>query len=526
MFVVHPVSRSAAARAVLLGAALALVGGTARAQQGDEQPPDAEPISAPAPDQPAAAAAPAAEPSSGAAPGEQAGKEAPKATPSLDITSFAQLAALFDLQRVSVEPAVGTHQTPPVLAQAPAPSETPTEQAPEEEYYGKYTPGGGFTVANTKYGTLNLTGYSIVRYLNQLPNSGTFKDHLGRIREIDGRNDIQYHRALLHMRGWLFNPRFTYQNSIWGLQSSGQMSMVGSLSYKFSNSFSLSGGIFALPGIFTLMGNFPYWLGSDRVMGSEFFRPGFTGGLWADGFLSDKLFYRTMVGNTISQLGVNSIRLTRDFAYTGMLQWMPTTGEYGPKYSLGDYEEHPKAATRLNIGYTHSREDRFSQIAPNQGPDNTQTRLSDSVLFFETGALAPNVTVQRANYDLLAVSGGVKYRGFSLDIEGYHRMLSKINADGPIPIHTIHDTGLTLQTAKMVTPRTVMAYGFGSYVFGEFNDSWELGAGVNYYPFKQRNMRINLQGLYVDKSPAQSQFGYYVGGMTGPIVSLATDLTF
>jgi hypothetical protein len=108
----------------------------------------------------------------------------------------------------------------------------------------------------------------------------------------------------------------------------------------------------------------------------------------------------------------------------------------------------------------------------------------------------------------------------------YHRMLSNIDANGPIPIHTIHDTGLTLQTAKMITPRVLMLYGIGSYVFGQFNDSWELGLGVNYYPFKQRNMRINLQGLFVDKCPTQSQFGYYVGGMTGPILSLATDLTF
>jgi hypothetical protein len=71
-----------------------LVGGTARAQQGDEPPPNAEPISASASDQQVAEEAPAAEPANGAAPGE-----AP-ARPKLEINGFAMLDAIHDFQRV------------------------------------------------------------------------------------------------------------------------------------------------------------------------------------------------------------------------------------------------------------------------------------------------------------------------------------------------------------------------------------------------------------------------------------------
>jgi hypothetical protein len=36
-------------------------------------------------------------------------------------------------------------------------------------------------------------GYALVRYINQLPATQTFVDHLGNVNVIDPRNDIQFH---------------------------------------------------------------------------------------------------------------------------------------------------------------------------------------------------------------------------------------------------------------------------------------------------------------------------------------------
>jgi hypothetical protein len=99
MFVVHSVSRSAAARAVLLGAALLLAGGTARAQQGADQPPDVKAMSAAVPTLQVAQEAPAPEPGTGPAAGGQAA-EPPKAKPSVDISGFVMLDAIHDFHRV------------------------------------------------------------------------------------------------------------------------------------------------------------------------------------------------------------------------------------------------------------------------------------------------------------------------------------------------------------------------------------------------------------------------------------------
>ena len=52
------------------------------------------------------------------------------------------------------------------------------------------------------------------------------------------------------------------------------------------------------------------------------------------------------------------------------------------------------------------------------------------------------------------------------------------------------------------------------------------GGRCQLLPVAQRNFRINFQGMHVDRCPTSSQFGYYIGGMTGPILSLAGDVLF
>jgi hypothetical protein len=145
-----------------------------------------------------------------------------------------------------------------------------------------------------------------------------------------------------------------------------------------------------------------------------------------------------MIGNNLSSLGIQASKLTRDLATSASITWMPTTGEYGPRGGFGDFEEHQKVATRFGASYVHSREDRFNNIGT-PSPDNTQVRMTDGVLFFETGALKDGVTVDNADYDMLAVDLGAKYKGFNAYLEMYDRKLSKFDADAPVPINTIVD---------------------------------------------------------------------------------------
>src|SRR3979411_764534 len=98
-----------------------------------------------------------------------------------------------------------------------------------------------------------------------------------------------------------------------------------------------------------------------------------------------------MVGNNNSNLDVAATKLDRDLSAGGALTWLPTTGEFGPRGAFGDYEHHEKLATRFNLAYTYSPEDRQSPL--NSSAGNTTLRLADSLNVFDTGAFAKGVTV-------------------------------------------------------------------------------------------------------------------------------------
>jgi hypothetical protein len=395
----------------------------------------------------------------------------------------------------------------------------------ERETFGAIDPGKGFEVANTRYGDLRVSGYALVRYLNQLPENQSFVDHLDRRHVVDTRNDIQFHRVLFTFTGWMYDPDFNYAVTMWTVNSTTQVNIVGWLSYTFGRAATLYGGVGGLPGTRSLQGSHPYWLAHDRVMADEYFRPGFTMGLWLTGEPIDTLFYTAMIGNNLSTLGITAREDTRQFAGSGSIWWQPTTGEFGPRGGFGDYEDHERLATRFGTSFTHSRENRYSDLSQ-RSPDNTQIRISDSLLLFEADALAEGVTVNYATYDLWAIDAGFKYRGFFLQAEYYLRWLWDFDATGPLPLDEIFDHGFYVQTSYMVLPELLELYAATSHVFGEFRDSHEVLGGGNLFPFDTRNLRLNAQVIGVDRSPASSLFGFYVGGQKGVTVSAAASVFF
>ena len=68
-------------------------------------------------------------------------------------------------------------------------SEDDKPYVPIEEF-GEFTPGNGFLVGRSSAGELAISGYVLLRYMNQIPDEDTFTDHLGNERPVDGRNDI------------------------------------------------------------------------------------------------------------------------------------------------------------------------------------------------------------------------------------------------------------------------------------------------------------------------------------------------
>jgi hypothetical protein len=412
-------------------------------------------------------------------------------------------------------------------APAPAPeARKPTERI---EMWGEFEPGDGFLIGRSSAGELVISGYALLRYLNQLPGEQTFTDHLGNEHPVDGRHDIFPHRVIVYLRGWVGVPKLLYTIVFWTVNATDQDAIFGILGYQFGRKFSVYAGINGSPGTRSLQGSHPYWLGHDRVMADEFFRPYFAFGTWTQGELTPGLWYNAFVGNNSSSLGIQAVQLDRTPSAGASTWWMPTTKEFGPRGAYGDWEMHEKVATRFGVSWTQSREERFTD-SETGGTGNTTIRLADSLNVFDTGSLAPGVTVQRVDYQILSFDAGMKKRGIFLQTEIYTRWLDDFVADGALPVSSIVDTGFYVQAAFFPVPKKLELYGATSQIFGDkdagFDNSSEYLAGVNIYPADTRNHRLNVQVIDVNRSPVSSTFGYYVGGQDGTTVSVAFSVFF
>lgn len=400
----------------------------------------------------------------------------------------------------------------------------PSANVYQNQVAGEFTPGKGFAMVKNKFASLNISIYAMARYLNQMPGEQTWTDHRDSVRSFTGRNDIFWHRTMIWFTGYLGTPKLTYMATVWTVFTTQQTLVYGNIQYSFNKYARIGIGITPNNCIRSLQGPFPFFTSTDRTMAEDALRGGFTNGVFLNGEILPRLRYSVVVGNNLSSLGIQASKLTRTMSTSASLVWMPTTGEFGPRGGNGDFENHEKVATRFGANICHSREDRFNNIGT-PSPDNTQVRMSDGVLFFETGSLAPNVTIDNADYDMFAVDLGVKYKGFALHAEFYNRTLSDFNANGEVPYTSINDKGYSLQALFMVVPKILCVYGVHSKIMDEFKrNPYEAGGGVNIYPYKTRSWRINVQSMYVYKSAAGGTFGLYGAGQTGTTLTIGTDI--
>ena len=390
---------------------------------------------------------------------------------------------------------------------------------------GEFTPGAGFTLMKTSHGSLNISVYGLFRYIDQVPGNQTFDDHLGNVQFVDAMNAVNWHRTMVWLTGFFYDPHFRYNITLWSLPTTQQTLLFGNLQYIVSDALVLGVGIAPSLTARSMTGSWPFWAGSDRLMVEEFFRGGFSSGFFATGDILPRLAYTLTVNNNISELGVVQANDTRNMLFGAGLRWRPTTGEFGPRGGFGDLEYHSRVATQFGLDGSQSREGRYAPIG--QPPNNTQIKLSDGINPFNVGALADSVTVSTLSYRELALDAGVKYRGFSFESEYFWRTLNDFVANGPLPLNSIFDRGFMAEAGYMVVPKTVNLYAAGGYVHDQFRRyPWELGGGASYYPSHTRSWRLNLHVMHVYECPASSFFGYYLAGLTGTVISLGSDVLF
>ena len=346
----------------------------------------------------------------------------------------------------------------------------------------EHIPNLGFRIYEGEKGQIYMRLLSYVRYLNQKGLDATYVDAFGRTQTVKQREDVQLNKFFLPFAGWFLTPKFRYYLYVWSSNASqGDPAQVvggGNLSYSFNRHVTVGGGITSLPAVRSTEGQFPYWLNvDDRLIADEFFRGSYTSGLWLKGEVSTKFKYMAMIGNNLSTLGVSASQLDNTFDTTSvMLQWLPTTGEFGLYGTFGDFDYHEKVATRLAGHFTHSTEDKQSQPGAN-GIENSQIRLTDGSVIFTPDLFAPGTSVEKVNYRMASVDAGVKYKGLSLEAEYYWRWLSDFQGPGTSSLADIDDHGYQVQASGMVIPKVLQAYVGGSQIRGVYGNSSEFAGG-------------------------------------------------
>jgi hypothetical protein len=270
-------------------------------------------------------------------------------------------------------------------------------------------------------------------------------------------------------------------------------------------------------------GNFPFWLSVDsRLIGDEFFRPSYTTGINFKGDITEHLRYQAMLANNTSQLGVSALELDNGLnTFVGALAW--ETGNFG--LAWGDFDNHQKIATRLGAHFNRSHETAQSQPGA-ETIENTQIRLGDGTIVFTPNIFGRGTQVTALDWKMTCADVGLKYHGFSLDGEYYWRWLNNFGGPGTAGRPEIRNHGFQLQASAMAVPKTLQFYTGGSMVLGNLGGGYDTRVGLNWFPFKNKVVRWNGEGLLLYRSPVGYTSVPYNVGSTGFVFHTSLEMAF
>ena len=274
------------------------------------------------------------------------------------------------------------------------------------------------------------------------PARQTFTDHLGNERTVDGRNDIQPHRIILFLKGWLGHAEADLHALLLDREHHGPgRDLRASSATSSTASSALYAGINGTPGTRSLQGSHPYWLGHDRLMADEFFRPVLRYRRVGPGRNRDQgLWYNAMLANNSSSLGVKAAQLDRELGRPA-----PRSGGCRPPRSsartgaFGDWEYHEKLATRVGSSTTFRA--RGALHRPTTGATgNTGAQLADSRERLRHRIARPGHHRPNGRLPAVAIDARRQVQGhLRSQTEFYLRWLHDFQvADGPLPVARHH----------------------------------------------------------------------------------------
>lgn len=373
--------------------------------------------------------------------------------------------------------------------------------------------------------SLRINGRMQFRYTGVAPDSDTY-DNLGTAAsgtpiELKARNDFEIERGRLEFRATGFDPDLHFYVNIDADTDDGHQAIFHDfwVNYEFNDSFDLYAGKAFVPGSREWLGGSTSTHMIDRSMATTFFRPDRSVGVWAIGEPVDGLHYRAMIGNGFQTTDLEFDEINDDLMLAGSL-WIEPTGDFGKGYA--DLKAEDSLRTRFGTSLTRARE---NDTGPGGStiPESNFLRLSDGTRLTDLG-------VDQFDLSLIAVDAAFKYAGFSLHGEGYFQEVDNISPTGAPPLGFPDDDveayGAYVAAGYMIVPEKFDVQVRYSTVQGDFKDTYEYAAGVNYYMDGTHANKLSLDVTGLDGSPTSNSGPNFTVGQDGIMVRVQWQASF
>ena len=352
-----------------------------------------------------------------------------------------------------------------------------------------------------------------------MPGQQTFIDHLGKRAPSMAATTSSRTGSWCSSRAGSGDPKLDLRDHpLDGARHRPERASSANLGYQFHRKFSVYAGLNGNPGTRSLQGSHPYWLGHDRVMADEFFRPYFAiRRLGAGRGRARPLVQRDarqQQQRARHQGDPARSRPSRRGARCGGCRRRRSSARNGALRRLGASREGRDAVRRLQ----HAEPRATLQRTPTRrDPDNTTLRLADSVNVFDTGALAPGVTVQTVNYRMLSVDAGHQVQG-RLPADARSTTAGSTTSR---PTARCRSAASTTR-ASTCRARSIRCRRSSSSTARRRRSSAtrtrasatapSTSVGMNFYPFNTPRHPAQRAGDRREPLAGQQPFGYYVGG--------------
>ena len=367
---------------------------------------------------------------------------------------------------------------------------------------------------------LKVNGRMQFRFTNFTTDHTSYTNLAGTANQ-QNRSEFEIERARLVFSGFMYDPNLHFFINIDGDTDDNHRAIFHDfwINYEFSDAFNVHCGKAFVPGTRAWLDGSTRTHLNARSMGSSFFRPDRSLGVWASGEVHEGVFYRAMISNGFITTDLKRSGLTGfehdDHPFYSASMWWEPYGNFGQGYA--DLKYHVDPVVRFGHSFMYGSQ------APQ---DSGAITLEERAIRLSDGSRITAVGVTEYNLFGYAVDFALKYRGWSFNTEYYFRWLKDIESGGSFTHSEIYQDGFYVDSGYMICHERLEIVGRVSQVDGIFKDSWEYAGGFNWYLNGTHKNKLSFDVGVFDGVPISTSGADLEIGMDGVLYRMQYQLAF